>query len=113
VRQAFSAKQAGFTLVEIMIVAAIIALLAASAVPGFLRARKRSQSCRILHDLRSIDSGVDQCAIEIERKSSDPVAVSDWTNYLRKETSLHVTGQALSSHGDTTPDPQIGNLSAI
>ena len=45
----------GFTLVEIMIVVAIIALLAAIAVPGFLRARKRSQAVRVLEDLRLID----------------------------------------------------------
>ncbi len=52
---AFSNRK-GFTLVEIMIVVAIIALLAAIAVPGFLRARKRSQASRILNDLRMIDS---------------------------------------------------------
>src|SRR5262245_30639542 len=54
----------GFTLVEIMIVVAIIALLAAIAVPGFLRARKRSQASRILNDLRLIDAACDQYAIE-------------------------------------------------
>src|SRR6266446_3997205 len=52
-------RREGFTLVEIMIVVAIIALLAAIAVPGFLRARKRSQATRILNDLRMIDSAVD------------------------------------------------------
>ena len=57
-------KRAGFTLVEIMIVVAIIALLAAIAVPGFLRARKRSQASKILNDLRLIDAAVDQYAIE-------------------------------------------------
>ena len=50
-------KRGAFTLVEIMIVVAIIALLAAIAVPGFLRARKRSQASRIVNDLRMIDSG--------------------------------------------------------
>ena len=40
----FNKRRGGFTLVEIMIVVAIIALLAAIAVPGFLRARKRSQA---------------------------------------------------------------------
>ena len=51
-------RRGGFTLVEIMIVVAIIALLAAIAVPGFLRARKRSQASRIINDLRLIDSAV-------------------------------------------------------
>jgi prepilin-type N-terminal cleavage/methylation domain-containing protein len=85
-------RRGGFTLVEIMIVVAIIALLAAIAVPGFLRARKRSQASRIINDLRLIDSAVDQYAIETNKKSGDPVAVTDWTNYLKKGTNLYVTG---------------------
>ena len=47
-----------FTLIEIMIVVAIIALLAAIAAPSLLRARKRSQAVSILTDLRLIRSGV-------------------------------------------------------
>jgi prepilin-type N-terminal cleavage/methylation domain-containing protein len=85
-------RRGGFTLVEIMIVVAIIALLAAIAVPGFLRARKRSQASRIINDLRLIDSAVDQYAIETNKKSGDPVAVTDWTNYLKKGTNLYTTG---------------------
>src|SRR5438105_7648778 len=81
-KTAFSNRK-GFTLVEIMIVVAIIALLAAIAVPGFLRARKRSQATRILNDLRMIDSAVDQYAIESNRKTGDAVAVADFTNYLK------------------------------
>src|SRR5213596_1292196 len=88
-------KRAGFTLVEIMIVVAIIALLAAIAVPGFLRARKRSQASKILNDLRMIDSAVDQYAIETGKKSGDPIAVSDWTNYMKKDTALYLTGEDL------------------
>ena len=53
-----------FTLVEIMIVVGIIALLAAIAVPNFLRARKRSQATTILKDLRVIDAAQDLYAIE-------------------------------------------------
>ena len=63
----YSSRRGGFTLVEIMIVVAIIALLAAIAVPGFLRARKRSQASRIINDLRLIDSAVDQYAIETSK----------------------------------------------
>ncbi len=56
--------RAGFTLVEIMIVVGVIALLAALALPGMLRARKRAQASRIKDDLRLIEAAVDQYAIE-------------------------------------------------
>src|SRR4029077_5646792 len=82
--KAINKRRGGFTLVEIMIVVAIIALLAAIAVPGFLRARKPSQASRILNDLRMIDPSVDQYAVETNRKTGDTVAVTDWTNYLKK-----------------------------
>jgi prepilin-type N-terminal cleavage/methylation domain-containing protein len=99
-------KHAGFTLVEIMIVVAIIALLAAIAVPGFLRARKRSQASKILNDLRMIDGAVDQYAIETGRKSGDVVVTQDWTNYLKKDTHLYLTGQDLfgDDYGSQTVD---------
>jgi prepilin-type N-terminal cleavage/methylation domain-containing protein len=99
-------KRAGFTLVEIMIVVAIIALLAAIAVPGFLRARKRSQASKILNDLRLIDSAVDQYAIETARSTGSAVSVSDWTNYLKKDTTLYTTGSDLfgNAYGDQIVD---------
>ncbi|MGI8435825.1 MAG: type II secretion system protein [Chthoniobacterales bacterium] len=102
-------RRAGFTLVEIMIVVAIIALLAAIAVPGFLRARKRSQASRVLNDLRLIDSAVDQYAIENNKSTGAPIPVNAWTAYLKANTSLANTGADLfgSSYGaqvvDTLP----------
>jgi prepilin-type N-terminal cleavage/methylation domain-containing protein len=109
--KAINKRRGGFTLVEIMIVVAIIALLAAIAVPGFLRARKRSQASRILNDLRMIDSAVDQYAIETNRKTGDTVAVADWTNYLKKGSLLYNTGSSLlgTSYGTQTVDtiPQV------
>ena len=104
-------KHAGFTLVEIMIVVAIIALLAAIAVPGFLRARKRSQASKILNDLRMIDGAVDQYAIETGRKSGDTVNVADWTNYLKKDTKLFATGQDL--FGDDYGAQQVDTLPQV
>src|ERR1700726_1247225 len=108
----FAAKShKGFTLVEIMIVVAIIALLAAIAVPGFLRARKRSQASRILNDLRMIDSAVDQYAIETNRKTNDLVGIADWTNYLKKGSLLYNGGKSLlgTTYGPQTVDtlPQV------
>jgi prepilin-type N-terminal cleavage/methylation domain-containing protein len=88
-------KRAGFTLVEIMSVVAIIALLAAIAVPGFLRARKRSQASKVLNDLRMIDAAVDQYAVETTKTTGATVEVTDWTNYVKKDTSLYTSGQDL------------------
>ena len=102
----FNNRRAGFTLVEIMIVVAIIALLAAIAVPGFLRARKRSQASRIINDLRLIDAAVDQYAIETSKKTGDPVDVTDWTNYLKKDTILFSTAKDIlgADYGAQTVD---------
>ena len=94
-----------------MIVVAIIALLAAIAVPGFLRARKRSQASRILNDLRMIDSAVDQYAIETSRKTGDTVGTTDWTNYVKKGSLLYNTGKSLlgTAYGSQVVDtlPQV------
>jgi prepilin-type N-terminal cleavage/methylation domain-containing protein len=102
----FNKRRGGFTLVEIMIVVAIIALLAAIAVPGFLRARKRSQASRVINDLRLIDSAVDQYAIENNKASGATVSVSDWTKYLKAGTNLYLTGNDImgASYGAQTVD---------
>jgi prepilin-type N-terminal cleavage/methylation domain-containing protein len=94
-----SARRHGFTLVEIMIVVAIIALLASIAVPGFLRARKRSQASRILNDLRLIDSAVDQYAIENNKKTGDTVGTADWTAYMKRGSTLYMTGSDIFGNG--------------
>src|SRR3954469_14614649 len=94
-------RRGGFTLVEIMIVVAIIALLAAIAVPGFLRARKRSQASRILNDLRLIDSAVDQYAIENNKSTGFTVPVTDWTRYLKAGTNLYSTGKDILGNAYT------------
>lgn len=103
-----SAKAAahGFTLVELMIVVAVVALLALLAIPGFLRARKRVQAAKVMNDLRMIDSAVNQYAIETGKKTGDPVSVPDWTNYVKRDTSLYATGDdALGNYfGDQTVD---------
>ena len=90
--QKLNKNRGGFTLVEIMIVVAIIALLAAIAVPNFLRARKRSQATRILEDLRLIDSAIDQYAIESNKKPGDAVSWSAIKLYLKPGTVLATSG---------------------
>jgi prepilin-type N-terminal cleavage/methylation domain-containing protein len=108
-------RRTGFTLVEIMIVVAIIALLAAIAVPGFLRARKRSQASRIINDLRLIDSAVDQYAIENNKASGFLVTTAEWTKYLKAGTNLYLTGKDIlgNDYGDVKVDslPKVSQTS--
>jgi prepilin-type N-terminal cleavage/methylation domain-containing protein len=90
--QKLNKNRGGFTLVEIMIVVAIIALLAAIAVPNFLRARKRSQATRILEDLRILDSACDQYAIETNKSTGDTVGWTDIQKYLKTGSVLYNSG---------------------
>ena len=87
-------RRGGFTLVEIMIVVAIIALLAAIAVPNFLRSRKRSQATRILEDLRMIDAAIDQYAIETNKTTGANVDWTDVKAYLKVGSTLYNSGGA-------------------
>ncbi|HTG43357.1 MAG TPA: prepilin-type N-terminal cleavage/methylation domain-containing protein [Verrucomicrobiae bacterium] len=104
-------RRGGFTLVEIMIVVAIIALLAAIAVPGFLRARKRSQASRIINDLRLIDSAVDQYAIENNKSTAATVTVAAWTQYLKKGSALYNTGKDLLNNAYS--DQKVDSLPSV
>ena len=77
-----------FTLVEIMIVVAIIALLAAIAVPGFLRARKRAQATTLLNNLRLIDNSKEEYAVEYDKTLVSPVC-KDIKGYFKPNSVLY------------------------
>jgi prepilin-type N-terminal cleavage/methylation domain-containing protein len=96
-------RRSGFTLVEIMIVVAIIALLAAIAVPSFLRARKRSQATSTLETLRMIDGAKDQYAIENNKGVMTPAA-ADLAPYVKTGSKLYnqlLAGTATDALGAT------------
>ena len=76
-------NKAAFTLVEIMIVVAIIGLLAALAIPGFVKARKQSQGRRILNDARQMEAAVDQWALENGKKDGDTVDTAAAATYMK------------------------------
>jgi prepilin-type N-terminal cleavage/methylation domain-containing protein len=73
----------GFTLVEIMIVVAIIGLLAAIAIPNFVKARTTAQKNACINNLRQIDGAIQQWALENKKDTSAPVAETDVTPYLK------------------------------
>ena len=79
---------AGFTLVEIMIVVAIIGLLAAIAIPSFVHARAKSQATACINNLRQIEAAVQQVAIEKGKHVGDIVNYpDDITPYIKLNSS--------------------------
>jgi prepilin-type N-terminal cleavage/methylation domain-containing protein len=74
---------AGFTLVEIMIVVAVIGLLAALLMPSVMKARKRSQAVTILSEVRLMDAAIDQWALEKRIPENSLVATSEAATYLK------------------------------
>ena len=74
---------AGFTLVEIMIVVAIIGLMAAIAVPNFLTARTNARVGACINNLRLIDGAKQQFALETNAADDATPAEDDVTPYLK------------------------------
>ncbi len=77
-----TSRKSGFTLVEIMIVVAIIGLLAAIAIPNFIKARTTSQMNACINNLRQIDGGIQQWALETNQGSTAPVTSAVVTPFL-------------------------------
>jgi prepilin-type N-terminal cleavage/methylation domain-containing protein len=95
----------GFTLVEIMIVVTIIALLAAIALPSFMRARERSQATLILQNLRVLNAAVDQYAIDNSKATGQKYSWLDLRAYIKAGTQLY---SVIPSSGRSPTDP-LGN----
>lgn len=103
-----------------MIVVAIISLLAAIAVPNFLRARKRAQATQILEDLRVLEYALDRWAIETNRAVGETASLSDLRPYIKTDTRLFNEGADLYGHSygnafsvDSAPKVPVATYAAL
>jgi prepilin-type N-terminal cleavage/methylation domain-containing protein len=87
----------GFTLVEIMIVVAIIGLLAAIAVPNWVRARTKSQTTSCINNLRQIDGAKQEWALETRMSGGITPDITDIQPFLGRSLTNHPSCPADSS----------------
>src|SRR6266568_5690409 len=91
-----ASNKSGFTLVEIMIVVAIIGLLAAIAIPNFVKARTTSQMNACINNLRQLDGAIQQYALENKQAAAAAVTLNDCTPYLKNSVVCPSGGVAIT-----------------
>jgi prepilin-type N-terminal cleavage/methylation domain-containing protein len=82
-----TSQKTAFTLVEIMIVVAIIGLLATIAIPNFVRARLKAQQAACINNLRQIDGAKQQWALEFKAAAAATPQLSNIQPYLGRGSS--------------------------
>ena len=98
-----SGGSGGFTLVEVMIVVAIIGLLAAIAIPNFIKSRAKAQANACINNLRQIESACQQFAIA---NNLGPGAIINYPTDVASYVKLN-------SNGSIPPCPAAGTYSLL
>ena len=98
-------RKSGFTLVEIMIVVAIIGLLAAIAIPSFMRARTTSQKNACIENLRQVSGAEEQWAMEANKNSGDTFDTTGVSVYLKGSVIPKCPGGGTYTYKAVGTDP--------
>jgi prepilin-type N-terminal cleavage/methylation domain-containing protein len=94
-----NSQKGGFTLVEIMIVVAIIGLLAAIAIPNFVRARTTSQMNACINNLRQIDGAKQQWALETKQQGTTAPTYAQISAYMKSAVICPAGGSTATTFG--------------
>ena len=100
-----TSRHAGFTLVEIMIVVAIIGLLASIAIPNFMRARRTAQKNACIENLRQLDGAKQQWAIENKKSDTSTPTTDEVALYIKGNQFPHCPASGTYTLGALNTDP--------
>src|SRR5258708_1179276 len=103
-------RKIGFTLVEIMIVVAVIGLLAVIAIPNFVRARTTSQQNACINNLRQIDAAKQEWGTENHFSATPRPGTAMLRPYLGRATNATIPPSPLDSKNTYDHSYTGGNL---
>lgn len=97
-------KKQGFTLVEIMIVVAIIGLLAAIGIPSFQKARENTIKKNAISNARIVLAAAEQYAMENAVTGTNAVTSAQYDDYIKGGAAALAIGANAATLPDIVPD---------